>query len=387
MVNRKKRRKILYIVTKSVWGGAGKYAYELAKHLPQKNFEPYVAAGGQDKLAQKTKEAHIPYFNIKAFQRNINPLKEIWAFFEIFFLIKKLRPDIVHINSSKAGGIAGLAAWFCKILMPNYSPRLIFTTHGWALQEHRPRWQKFLIRIVSKLISCFHDQIICVSEQDKKIALENKLTCDDKLTIIHNGIHTKEVIFFEKKLAFNKLLGGIPPHKTIVGTVGEFTKNKGHEYLIEAIKKIPRKIRPLTIIIGWGENQKKLEAQIKTAELEKNILLLTDISPATPYFKIFDIFVLPSLKEGLPFTLLEAGLTELPVIATNVGGNPEIIENKKTGILIPPADSKILADAIESLMENGGMRKELAKNLHEKILKEFSFEKMLEQTIKIYKEN
>ena len=94
---------------------------------------------------------------------------------------------------------------------------------------------------------------------------------------------------------------------------------------------------------------------------------------------------MPSLKEGLPYVILEAGLAGLPVIASNIGGIPEIIENGKCGLLVPPANPKELASAIKKLIDNKSLRDNLAKNLHEKILKEFSLEKMLEQTMFLYK--
>ena len=112
--------------------------------------------------------------------------------------------------------------------------------------------------------------------------------------------------------------------------------------------------------------------------------IISGVPNASRYLKNFDIFVLPSLKEGLPYVILEAGLAGLPVIASNVGGIPEIIENGKDGLLVPPADPKELIKAIKKLIEDKTLRENLAKNLHEKITKEFSLEKMLRETISLY---
>ena len=109
------RRRVLYIITKSVWAGAAKYIYDLATHLPKDKFVITVAAGGRNKFAQRIIELGIPYFEIKNFQRTINPLKDWLAFFEIFGLIRRLKPEIIHVNSSKAGLLAGLASWLYKL--------------------------------------------------------------------------------------------------------------------------------------------------------------------------------------------------------------------------------------------------------------------------------
>ena len=118
--------------------------------------------------------------------------------------------------------------------------------------------------------------------------------------------------------------------------------------------------------------------------MENKVFLIENLIPAAPYLKAFDIFVLPSLKEGLPYTLLEAGLAGLAVIATDVGGNPEIIENKKTGLLVSPANADEIADAIKFLIENPAVSKNLSLNLRQKILQEFSLERMVNETLKIY---
>jgi glycosyltransferase involved in cell wall biosynthesis len=339
--------KILYIITKSVWAGAGKYVYDLATALPQTRFRSMVAAGGNGELAKKIKEAGIPYFEIKHFQRDISIFKEIFAYFEILKLLFKIRPDIIHVNSSKAGGIVGVACWDYKFLTFNFKLKTIFTAHGWAFHESRPKWQIWLIRLVTK-ITCFcYSRIICVSEYDYQSAIKNKIAPAKKLIAIHNGIKPEEYNFSERT-----------GKEFTVGTIGEAVKNKGHEYLREAEKNFP----------GIKFN------------------IISNMPDAARYLKNFDIFVLPSLKEGLPYVLLEAGLAEIPIIATNVGGVPEIIENEKTGLLINPANPDEITKAIKKLINNPGLAKTLAQNAHQKILQEFSFEKMLQRTLATYED-
>lgn len=338
-------KKILYIITKSVWGGAQKYVFDLATNLPRDQFEPIVAGGEGGIMADKIKLDGLPYFEIKNFQRDINFLKEIFAFFEILKILFKTKPDIVHVSSSKAGGVTGVALFFYKLFAISHSSLAIFTVHGWAFLENRPKWQIWLIKFASKLTCLFYDKIICVSHNDYNEAIKNKITAAKKTTVIHNGINLNDYNFLERTgSAF------------VVGAIGEATKNKGHKYLTETEKYFPA--------------------------LKFNII--SDTPNAARYLKNFDIFVLPSLKEGLPYAILEAGLARLPVIASNVGGIPEIIENGKEGLLVPPANSEELANAIKKLIENKALRENLAKNLREKIIKEFTLEKMLANTISLY---
>ena len=372
----KSTKKILFIITKSVWGGAQKYVFDLAANLPKDSFEPVIAGGGKGIMAGKIISAGLPYLEIKSFQRDISFWKEIVSFFEILKILFKTKPDVVHVSSSKAGGVAGLANFiysaakkmtktfrmtppygregerallssdnYLAVKPPKGGLTAIFTIHGWAFLESRPKWQIFLIKLASKITCLFYDKIICVSRNDYNEAIKNKIAPALKLTVVHNGIEPADYNFQERT-----------EKEFTVGTIGEATKNKGHKYLIEASKNFP--------------------------DIKLNII--SNISNASKYLKNFDIFVLPSLKEGLPYVILEAGLAGLPIIASNVGGIPEIIKNGKEGLLVPPANPEELAVAIKKLIEDKTLRENLAKNLHEKIKKEFSLEKMLKETISQY---
>ena len=399
-------KSILYIITKSVWGGAAKYVFDLATHLPKNEFKFFVAAGSRNKLAQKIIEADIPYFEIKNFQRDINPFKEIFAFFEVLKLIYRLKPDIVHVNSSKAGGIVGLAGWAYRIIAGK-KIRLIFTAHGWAFNEARPKWQIRIIKTLSKITSFFYDKIICVSEYDRRAALDNKIAPTEKLKTIYNGINFEKISFLSRQEAQEKLIG--KSSSLLIGTIAEWTKNKGLFYLLKAVKQIQGQgIKFDLVLIGSGENpdKEKIYNFIKKNQL-KNIYCHQWVDQAARCFKALDIFILPSVKEGLPYTILEAMAAEVPIIATSVGGVPEMISRTyiKTprprqrssyqkgmplkvqndcGILIPPKNSQQLAEKIIYLINNPLIGQSLAQKAKQKLIKEFSLEKMISQTKNLY---
>jgi len=383
MPEKAKKNKILYIITKSVWAGAGKYVYDLATGLPRDKFEIFVAAGGKDAVAKKIIEAGIPYFEIKNFQRDISIFKEMLAYFEILWLLLKIRPDIIHVNSSKAGGVVGIASWDYRFLTFNFKIKSIFTAHGWAFHESRPKWQIWLIRLLTKITCLYYSRIICVSEYDCLSAIKNRIAPAKKLITIHNGIKIDEYKFLSKTESRKKF--NLSDSNFVIGTIGEFTKNKGYIYLIETIKNLQFSISNFQcVIIGFGEEYDNLKFKIKNLKLEDKIFLVKNLSDAYKYLKAFDIFILPSLKEGLPYVLLEADLAEVPIIATKVGGIPEIIQNEKTGLLINPANPDELADAIRNLINNPDLRKKLSINANQKIFQEFSFEKMLKRTLAAY---
>ena len=405
----KAKKKVLYIITKSVWAGAGKYVYDLATGLSADSFEVFVTAGGHGELAQKMKNAGIPYFEIRHFQRDVSIFGDILAFFEIISLLFKTRPDIVHVSSSKAGGIGGVALFVYKVIRKIQKPRnkiqTIFTAHGWAFAEKRTGFQIKLIKIFSRLTCIFYNKIICVSEFDRQLAIKNRITRKKKLFTIHNGIKTDEYEFLTKETARQQLGNRVSKLDTSavwVGTIGEFTKNKGQKFLVEAVKNLQAKSYKLqAIIIGFGEEKENLELKIKNLKLEETVFLIDNLPKASSFLKAFDIFVLPSLKEGLPYTILEAGLARLPVIASDVGGIPEIIEHpsadstnslqagsgQATGLLVEAGNTEKIKETIEKILENPELKNSLAFELWGKIHQEFRFEQMLDRTLATYKKN
>ena len=204
-----------------------------------------------------------------------------------------------------------------------------------------------------------------------------------KTSLTSNGVDEKHVQFLPREQALEKLGITILPTDTLIGGITEFTKNKGVQYLISAAKDLPDSVH--LAFIGEGEEKGLMEKLAKNIGLENRVHFLGFKENPAQYLKAFDIFVFPSLKEGLPYAILEAGLAELPIIASNVGGIPDIITDGEDGILVPPKDVQALSEAIKKVLADKELGQRLGKNASEKIKQHFNFEKMLEKTMDIYK--
>jgi glycosyltransferase involved in cell wall biosynthesis len=168
-----------------------------------------------------------------------------------------------------------------------------------------------------------------------------------------------------------------------LGTISELHKNKGLDYMICALSKI--KINFVFFIIGEGEERKNLEKLIRQKGLENKVFLVGFIDIANLYLKAFDVFTLTSRKEGLPYSILEAGEAGVCVLASNTGGIPDIIDNNRNGLLVNIANEKEIQKNIEFLYTNINRRSELGKNLKQKVDKDFSIGDMLKKTFALYK--
>jgi len=372
--------KILYFITQSEYGGAQRYVFDLANNLGRE-FEVAVALGEQGKdgkLAKKLEENNIKYYIIPHLKRSISPLNEILAFFEISKLIKNYQPNIIHLNSSKISILGSLAGLFIKLKIKNL--KIIYTVHGWVFNEPLPAPVKWFYLWAEKFTAKFKDKIICVSESDRQVALKYKIAPVEKLITIHNGL--APVNFYTREEALPLLAKERAGGEVFIGSIGNLYKTKGFEYLIEAADILTHKLNtPATfIIIGEGKEREALKNLIAKYNLKNNFILAGSIDEAARLLPAFDVYVCSSVKEGLSYTLIEAMQAGRPIVATAVGGNPEMIENEKTGLLSKPADARDLAEKIKTLLNNKTLALELGQNAKAKAMAEFGLEKMVEQT-------
>ena len=376
------RRKILFIVTQSEMGGAQRYIYEVSKALAGR-YEILVAAGkGDGELFRKLENTGVQPLYLSQMRRAPWPWQIILAIKEIFDLLKKEKPDVLFLCSTTAGLLGSIAGWIYR-----GPTSVIYRIGGWAFRDPRPFWKNWLIFWAEKLTARFKNLIVVNSEYDWHIAVEERIVSPEKIIKIHNGINPDSLDFLPKEEARTTLITRyqIPDTRyQIIGCVANFYKTKGLEHLIGAFARpgLPRRHGLKLLVIGDGKLRPQLEAQIKKLGLENKIILAGRIPDAYKYLKAFDVFALPSLKEGFPWIILEAMAAELPIVATNVGAMPEIIENGEEGFVIEPKNSQVLAEKIKWLLEHPQEAKVMAIGAKAKLVKEFSLQKMVEETEK-----
>jgi glycosyltransferase involved in cell wall biosynthesis len=305
-----KKRKVLFVITKSNWGGAQRYVFDLATHLPTDMYDVSVAFGQHGLLAEKLKTAGIKTHALTALQRDVAFGADVRSFFELYTLFKKDQPDVVHLNSSKAGGVGALAARVAGV------PKIIFTAHGWPFWEPRNFVARGLIWLSSWVTVLLAHKTIVISDFDARVT-QRMPFCKNKIVRIYNGI--------DLNMRFGsgeKIRSAFPAGAKITGAVGELNKNKNQIALIEQAKKDPSMY---VAIVGEGELKQGLEAKILKYGLVERVKLFGFV-PAAEVLKGFDMFALPSLKEGLPYVLLEAKAAGLPIVANRVGGVPEALD-------------------------------------------------------------
>lgn len=373
------KKKILYIITKSAWGGAQRYVYDLATHLPTDRYEANVALGGTGLLLERLRSRGIRTLEIRSLERDAG-MGDLSAWLELYRLIRRERPDIVHLNSSKAGILGSLAARMLRV------ETIIFTAHGWAHTEERPVLSRALIKSAHFFTVLLSHTVITVSETTRnEMRIFGRIP--KRLVVIHNGIETPE--FLERERARESLsrTTGAPRESVWIGILAELHPNKGLRYAVEAAAKLRRggEKQFSMIVIGEGEERGALEKLIRERSLEEHVFLAGFRDDAGTYLKAFDIFVLPSVKEGFPYSILEAGAAGLAVAASDTGGIRELISRDKTGITVRPRDTDALARALTTLARNPEERRRLGAALCSTVREHFTLERMLAETTALYR--
>jgi glycosyltransferase involved in cell wall biosynthesis len=382
-INSKKR--ILFIITQSEMGGAQKFLFNLADRI-SKNYEIKVMTGsdGGSELINKLRNANINADTLRFLKREIDPVNDIKAAFEIRDLIDQFKPDDLFLISSKAGFIGSFAA---EYLIHTVRPKVIYRIGGWTFNDPWPAWKKKLWIMLEQKSAHWKDIIILNNRKDFHQSQELNIKPKEKTVLIYNGLDTYKTEPIPREDArlklFEKLLkksGRIFQTETIIGTIANLYPTKGIDTLISAAEYLKNNEKVSFFIIGDGSERNYLESRIKSLGLEKKVFLLGQLPDASQYLPSFDLFVLPSVKEGFPWALIEAMASRVPVIATRVGAVPEIIVNGKNGFIVEPSNPAALADKIKEVLASDHLQKEFAIQGHQTVLFNFSEDKMIKET-------
>jgi len=376
------KKKILFLITKSNWGGAQRYVFDVASSLDPAVYEPVVILGGTGELRDKLATEGIRTITLHSLQRDISLTKELRFFTKLYKIVRNEDPDVLHVNSSKAGGVGCFVGRLLGVR------RVIFTSHGWAFNEDRPGWQKCIIKYFHWLTVLLSHQTIAVS--NAIVSQMDWPLAQRRMVVINPGRTVPE---FENRLAARTSIAlQHPPLSPYTADVwlcilAELHPIKQHQMLFSVIDSVVQDFRNVRLVcIGDGELRSQLEADIKERRLEQHIFLVGHVHEAASTLKAADMFILPSKSESYGYVLHEAGLARVPILASDVGGITDIISDTSEGTLIDPTDPKALEAALRDFLRTPHTYNEKTKKLQDKLAAR-TVATMTEQTIAVYNAN
>jgi glycosyltransferase involved in cell wall biosynthesis len=378
MTEKTKKIKILEVATLDLT--VNRFVLPLMNALKQSGFEVMAACKDVGGMADLIKQG-FRSFNIH-FERRITSLNNVKAFFQLIKLLKEQEIDIIHTHTPFASAIGRLAALFAGTKIR------VYTVHGFYFKPAVVYWiEKILCRYLT-------DFIFTVNKEDLNFALKNGFTAREKILNLNSvGIdverfnpqnisRAKRVRLVEK---FN------PNKKRLIGYVGRITREKGVFDLLAAFRDLEPKYNALLVLVGSGdfeERDKNTVKELKKAledDLLKNRVILTGFMEDIPeILSLLDVFVLPSYREGMPVSLLEAMAMEVPVVATDIRGCREAVD-EETGILVPPEDPGAIKKAIEFIFSHPEKARQMGKNARIKVVNKFNQKEAIDKQISVFR--
>ncbi|RKY33041.1 MAG: hypothetical protein DRP74_01220 [Candidatus Omnitrophota bacterium] len=357
---------ILFLTNHLNIGGISKYVLELAGGLKQRGNNVYIASSG-GRLTEEFQNSGIKFIPIPIRTKSELSFKILISFFKLLRIIKEEKIEILHANTRVTQVLSCLLS---KILHIPY----VSTCHGF-----------FKTRLSRRLWPCWGRTVIAISEEVKHHLVRDFKLKEQEIKVVRHGIDLSKYCSpsTEYREETKKELG--LDKGPVIGIIARLSQEKGHIYLIRAVKKAKEQVNNIRlIIIGEGRMREKLLTEVNSLGLEDSVIFFPSVFDTRKFLSVMDVFVLPSLKEGLGLSLMEAMTMSVPVIGTDIGGIKDLLMNQENGLMVKPGDSFALSQAILKIISDRTKAESLAKKAKQFIEKNFTKEKMIVSTEEVY---
>lgn len=371
-----KRFTVLHVIRPAA-GGMKCHLLNLLRYMDRNLFEAGVAGPPGEMLAAAA-ELGVKVFPIPL-RGELDPLQDAWAVFQLSRVLRRERVSILHLHGTKAGLVGRLAAVFAR------TPVVFFTVHNSVFYAEWPAYKKKFLALTEKALARYTYRIITVSEALRQELIAREGLKPERMVTVYNGINPEEFQVTEPREVLRRRLG-LPVGAPLVGTVARLVPQKGLSYLIEAAALFPPEEWPFFVVVGDGPLRAELQELADKSGVGSRFVF-TGVRHDVPLILgALDLLVLPSVTEGLGLVLLEAMAASLPVVATAVGGVPEVVLDGETGLLVSPGDPAALARAIADLLRVPERARQLGAAGRERVARLFTVERMVGQISALYQE-
>lgn len=377
--------KVLHIITRLERGGAPSILLDLVRGLEGDGLTHTLAAGLADDAAQDLlgtpATAGLRVRTVPALTREIRPFSDLRTLLGLTRLLRREEPDLVHVHTSKAGFLGRLAARFAG------TRRLIYSPHGTILTGYFSPGATRLLARLEAWAARFTDRVVCYTALEVAEYLAAGIGRPQQYAVIPNGLDAEAYARQAAPPARTRTALGLPPGARPLLCVARLVPVKGQTYLVQAWPSVlKREPRALLLLVGDGPEERLLRSRAAELGLGGSVRFLGFRQDIPSLLALAEALVLPSLNEGFGLVLLEAMAMGKPVVASAVGGIPEVVLDGRTGLLVPPADPEALAVAILRLLEDPRAAQRLGEAGRERARESFSREAFIQAHRKLYGE-
>ena len=361
--------KVFYLITGLHVGGAEQLLLQLVRCLDRSRYEPVVAALVGGELIPEFEKAGVRVYNLRMRHK-----LDLRAAFSLRRLLLQEQPEILHTHLVHADLLGRVVGRWCGV------PVIVTTLH--MLEDIRCRW---FFKTLDRWASRLNNALIAVSEEVKRSCVRVERLDSSRIHVIPNAIEKMGPFDSTERQSRRQRLH-LPKEAWLVGVVSRLEEpRKGHRVLLEAMSRlVPRWPHLHCVLIGDGLGRQSLEAYTQALGLQRNVTFLGTQHDIGAWLSALDLFVLPSLHEGSPIALLEAMAAGCPIIATRVGGVPEMLPDQEAGLLVSAGDANALAPAMERLLTNRNLAAQLGSAAQRRFDQKFEMRQVVRQTEVLY---
>jgi len=374
----------MHIIARLNIGGGSIYAILLTSGLDKERFESFLVSGTVGKnegdMSYLAEQYGIKPIIIPELGREIGIKNDLFTLYKLYKLIKSQKPDIVHTHTAKAGTLGRIAAVLAGV------PYKVHTFHGHVLHSYFGTVKTKVFIWIERILARFTSRIIVVSPlQYQELCHQIKIASADKFSIIRIGFDLEEFFNIGKYCGKLRKELNISENIPLVGIVGRLTAIKNHELFLRSAKRVLEKNTNVKfVIVGGGELEAELKKVAVSLNIQDEVIFLGWRKDMLSIYADLDIVALTSLNEGTPVTLIEAMASGKAVVATSVGGVPDIVFDGQTGILVPSRDEEKFAKSIVNLLQDPSKRQDLGKHGREFAMDNYRKERLVANISKLY---
>lgn len=373
--------KVLHIHTLPVISGSGLNTFLTMNGLKRRGYETALACAPGGKLNPQVRSHGIKVIPFKNLVQPLHPLKDLLIVLDLALFLRKHPYHIVHTHNSKAGFVGRLAGKLAG------TPVIVHTVHGFSFHDQEPPWRRVLFRSMERLAARWCDHMIFISQPLAGWALREGIGRKGDMTRIYSGIELecfRPASGKEKKSLRKKW--GLGEKDAVVGIVSKLWEGKGHAVLLDAFQEIRQiKRQAKLVIVGEGYLLNDLKGLVEKNGMNGAVMFAGFQADVAPLIATFDVAVLPSLFEGMGRVLLEAMAMEKPVVATRVGGIPDLVEHGVNGYLVRPGSAEELKDALLRILDDQALARKMGQEGRKRTSKEFDASAMVDSIERVYR--
>lgn len=382
--------KILHIITRLDRGGSAENTW-LTCHELAKKYELILVHGlsresrmtdwenqsvhGRIKIAEKR---GVKVISVPSLVRSIDPFQDLRALYALWRWIVRAKPHMVHTHTSKAGILGRLAAKMAGV------PCIVHTPHGHVFYGHFGPLASKLFLAIERLMATITDRMVALTEAEKNDYIAFSVCNPQKLVTIHSGVETREYINARPNVTEKRRSLGLNPERLVVGTVGWLLPIKGPMYLLKAMEGLWQNYPDTELVyVGKGDLEKELRQEALRLGVSDRVAFPGWRDDIPEIMQCLDVFVLPSLNEGMGRVLVEAMAAGKPVVASGVGGILDLVKDGLNGFLVEPGNPGALCDAIRKLLSDKRLRDEMGRQGRD-MAQDFTVGKMIKKIDALY---